>query len=168
MRMPVDRIPRLVHEARDEGRRSRGRPRRKWHDDVSDALQERGLSLTEGKKITTDRKKWRSLTLDTERIKKCRNTENVLNSRKVIEDKHFLKGKKRFWYEKRASSDSWCQKPLNEQRWITRCKVILTLNHHALWKLGLSGHVSITQSNARNGYNRFVTSKQVCHKQDND
>jgi hypothetical protein len=41
VRMPESRYPRMAWETRYEGRRTRGRHRTKWHDNIQNALLER-------------------------------------------------------------------------------------------------------------------------------
>jgi hypothetical protein len=56
VRMPESRNPRMVWEARYKGRRTRGRPRTKWQDNIQNALLKKGMDLETGP-ITGTRQK---------------------------------------------------------------------------------------------------------------
>jgi hypothetical protein len=43
VRMPQSRYPRMVWEDQYEGRRTRGRPRTTWQDNIQNALLEKGM-----------------------------------------------------------------------------------------------------------------------------
>ena len=61
-RMHKDRIPRKVWEARVEGKRSRGRPRATWLQNIERAGKKRNKNLVEMNGLLTDRKKWKHFT----------------------------------------------------------------------------------------------------------
>ncbi|KAF6215611.1 hypothetical protein GE061_010367 [Apolygus lucorum] len=61
VRMPDSRYPRRAWEARYSGRRSRGRPRIKWEDNVQRALGERGVSWRHARSKANNKKEWRAL-----------------------------------------------------------------------------------------------------------
>ena len=58
-RMQKERLPRKCLEARTEGRRSRGRPRRTWLEGIEAAGRQRSKTLAEMDKLAADRKSWR-------------------------------------------------------------------------------------------------------------
>ena len=47
-----------VYKANVEGNRGRGRPQRRWRDEVKDLLLGRGLSEREGMMLARDRDAW--------------------------------------------------------------------------------------------------------------
>jgi len=57
-RMEGDRLVRRVYEADVEGERGRGRPKRRWLDDVKEALGNRGMGAEEGEERAWDREGW--------------------------------------------------------------------------------------------------------------
>ena len=59
--MNNNRIPRRCLEARMEGRRTRGRPRKTWTDNIIAAGQKRGKSLAEMNRLVPERKEWKRL-----------------------------------------------------------------------------------------------------------
>ena len=60
-RMGKDRIVRKSVEAREWEKRSRGRPRITWLDNIKGYGRKRGKTLLELEKITKDRKAWKEL-----------------------------------------------------------------------------------------------------------
>jgi hypothetical protein len=60
-RMPESRNPRMVWEARYKGRRTRGRPRTKWQDNIQNALLEKGVDWRQALSRAQDRKRWQAL-----------------------------------------------------------------------------------------------------------
>lgn len=64
-RMPPTRLPKILKDVRVEGRCRRGRPRRKWEEEVEDALRERGSSIREALPLTADRLRWRRIVTST-------------------------------------------------------------------------------------------------------
>ena len=58
-RMERSRLPRKCLEARMEGSRARGRPRRSWIEDIEAAGRERNKTLAEMDRLATNRKSWR-------------------------------------------------------------------------------------------------------------
>ena len=60
-RMDDNRIAKSVYSARVQGKRPRGRPRKKWEEDIKDALKKRNLTLTEGNRKCQDRGEWREI-----------------------------------------------------------------------------------------------------------
>lgn len=61
MRMGEDRLVKQVFEARETGKRKRGRPRRLWKEEVRLAAEERGVKWEKIKELVEDRKKWRDV-----------------------------------------------------------------------------------------------------------
>ena len=47
-----------VYRANVEGNRGRGRPKRRWRDEVRDFLLGRGLNEREGMRLARDREAW--------------------------------------------------------------------------------------------------------------
>ena len=62
-RMSESREPKKILEADIAGRRSRGRPRRRWRDSVRSDLEIRGLELEEARILTGTRREWRKVVL---------------------------------------------------------------------------------------------------------
>jgi hypothetical protein len=60
-RMEEDRIPKRAYEARAIGKKGRGRPRKKWNEEVKQAVENRGMNWKEIKELTKDRNKWRDM-----------------------------------------------------------------------------------------------------------
>ena len=58
-RMQKERIAKRVYEARIPEKRKRGRPGKTWEDDVRMAIERRGSTGPEAKKIMRDRKAWK-------------------------------------------------------------------------------------------------------------
>ena len=58
-RMGKERIPRKCLEVRMEGKRSRGRPRTSWMENINNHVRKRNKTLKEADKLTADRKEWR-------------------------------------------------------------------------------------------------------------
>jgi hypothetical protein len=63
VRMPESWYPRMAWEARYEGRRTRGRPRTKWQDNIQNALLEKGVDWRQARSQAQDRKIWHALCL---------------------------------------------------------------------------------------------------------
>ena len=63
-RMEEDRIPKIWYEWKPNTRRPVGRPRRRWKENIEEALQRRSLTVAEvmETELFRDRKKWRELT----------------------------------------------------------------------------------------------------------
>ena len=61
-RMGKERIPRKCLEVRMEGKRSRGRPRTSWMDNINNHVKKRHKTMREADKLTQDRKEWRKFT----------------------------------------------------------------------------------------------------------
>ena len=61
--MNDDRIVKRVYNAEVSGDRARGRPRKRWKDGVSEAMERKGFSYEEGMRCVNDRAKWRKLYL---------------------------------------------------------------------------------------------------------
>jgi hypothetical protein len=55
VRMPESRYPGMAWEARYEGRRTRGRPRTKWQDNIQNALLEKGVDWRQARSRAQDR-----------------------------------------------------------------------------------------------------------------
>ena len=60
-RMNDERIAKSVYNAKTQGKRPRGRPRRKWDEDIKEALQKRNLSFIEGSRKCQNREDWRKI-----------------------------------------------------------------------------------------------------------
>ena len=60
-RMGPERITRRVVEAREWEKRSRGRPRKTWLNNIEDYGRKRGKSMAEMDTLTKNRKEWRRL-----------------------------------------------------------------------------------------------------------
>jgi hypothetical protein len=61
VRMPLERLPRKVLDARPTGRRPRGRPKTRWKDYISKLAWERLGILPEGvEEVAQDKEIWRS------------------------------------------------------------------------------------------------------------
>ena len=59
MRMSGDRKVKAVFDARSEGKRQRGRPRKTWIEGIGDIGTRKGKSVKEMERMTRDRKEWR-------------------------------------------------------------------------------------------------------------
>ena len=66
-RMGMERIVRKSIEAKEWGKRTRGRPRVTWIDNIEKYGKERGKTLRELEKTTRDREKWKKLADSTRR-----------------------------------------------------------------------------------------------------
>jgi hypothetical protein len=62
--MAEDRKPRQILEARIEGKRGRGRPRKVWMDDIKEAAGRRGKTIQEARSMAITRKNLRRWTED--------------------------------------------------------------------------------------------------------
>jgi hypothetical protein len=62
--MAEDRNPRQILEARVEGKRGRGRPRKVWMDDIKEAAGRRGNTIQEARSMAMTRKDFRRWTED--------------------------------------------------------------------------------------------------------
>jgi len=60
-RMDGDRMAKQVYESEMQGRRCRGRPRKKWMDSVKEVLAKRGLNIQEAKVCVQNRQEWRNV-----------------------------------------------------------------------------------------------------------
>ena len=60
-RMNDDRIAKSVYSAKTQGKRPRGRPRRKWEEDIKEALKKRNLSFLDGSRKCQNREEWRKI-----------------------------------------------------------------------------------------------------------
>jgi hypothetical protein len=58
-RMEVDRMPKKICTQELEGTRRRGRPRKRWKEEVERDLQV--LGVRSWRELVTDRKKWRDI-----------------------------------------------------------------------------------------------------------
>jgi hypothetical protein len=61
--MEEDRMPKYIFNQQLEGTRRRGRPRKRWKEQVEGDLQV--LGLKRWREIVTDRKKWRDIVQQT-------------------------------------------------------------------------------------------------------
>ena len=57
-RMGKERLVKRVNHANVEGNRGKGRPQKRWRDEVKDLLLGRGLSEREGMMLARDRDAW--------------------------------------------------------------------------------------------------------------
>jgi hypothetical protein len=57
--MEEDRMPKKIFTQKMEGTRHRGRPRKRWKEEVQRDLQE--LGVRRWRELVTDRKKWRDI-----------------------------------------------------------------------------------------------------------
>jgi hypothetical protein len=64
VRMAEDRKPRQILEARIEGTRGRGRPRKVWMDDIKEAAGRRRKTIQEARSMAMSRKDFRRWTED--------------------------------------------------------------------------------------------------------
>jgi hypothetical protein len=62
--MVEDRKPRQILEARIDGKRGRGRPRKVWMDDIKEAAGRRGKTIQEARCMEMTRKDFRRPTED--------------------------------------------------------------------------------------------------------
>ena len=60
-RMGEHRLPQQLLNSKIEGKRGRGRPRRRWEDAVGNDLDNRGLTWGEAREMAGDRGKWRKV-----------------------------------------------------------------------------------------------------------
>ena len=61
-RMSQERYPKLLLEARLEGRRPKGRPAKRWMDCIRQDIQIGGMgSVTEAGRMAVDRKAWQNI-----------------------------------------------------------------------------------------------------------
>ena len=60
MRMDEKRIPKTVLEWKPTGRRIRGRPRKRWVEDIEEDIQ--GLGIRGWRKLSKERTEWRRIT----------------------------------------------------------------------------------------------------------
>ena len=69
-RMPPERLPRFWLDYKPTGKRSRGRPRTRFIDNISTAVEKRGYSMedVERSRIFDNRDGWRALTTLTGRL----------------------------------------------------------------------------------------------------
>src|SRR6476661_7474316 len=60
VRMPYHRLPLVVIQGQVHGKISRGRPRKRWIDNVKEDVTTMGISLVEAFRLTQNREGWRS------------------------------------------------------------------------------------------------------------
>ena len=60
-RMDDNRIAKSIYHAKTQGKRPKGRPRRKWDEEIKEALRERNLTFIEGSRKCQDRVAWRNI-----------------------------------------------------------------------------------------------------------
>ena len=60
----IYRIAKSVYCAKPQGKRPKGRPRKKWEEDIKEALIKRNLTFTEGNRKCHDRVDWRKIISD--------------------------------------------------------------------------------------------------------
>jgi len=63
-RMNTDRYPNLLLHGYGSGQRTRGRPKKKWVDNIKEDCTELGITINEAMKLTGDRTTWRSTILN--------------------------------------------------------------------------------------------------------
>ena len=63
-RMDDNRIAKSIYHAKTLGKRPKGRPRRKWEEEIKDALKVRNLTFNEGSRKCQDRVAWRGIVTD--------------------------------------------------------------------------------------------------------
>lgn len=61
MRMPSHRLPLIAIQGQVQGKRSRGRPQKRWIDNIKEDVTTMGMPLVEATRLTQDREGWRSL-----------------------------------------------------------------------------------------------------------
>src|SRR6476661_7706656 len=61
VRMPAHRLPLVAIQGQAHVKRSRGRPQKRWIDNVKEDVTTTGISLVEAFRLTQDREEWRSL-----------------------------------------------------------------------------------------------------------
>ena len=61
-RLDKGRLPRKCWEAKMEGNKGRGRPRKTWLECINSAGRKRGKNIQEMNVLTADRKKWKAFT----------------------------------------------------------------------------------------------------------
>ena len=60
-RMNQERMPHLALHTKVHGKRSQGRPRKRWIDTVADDLDQKGISMREVSTLAADRDNWRDV-----------------------------------------------------------------------------------------------------------
>jgi hypothetical protein len=60
-RMDDKRIVKRVREARETGKRPRGRPRKRWKEGLQEVTRKKGVTWKEVKRTVKDREKWKAL-----------------------------------------------------------------------------------------------------------
>jgi hypothetical protein len=50
-----------VYEARETGKRPRGRPRKTWKEELQEVTRKKGVTWKEVKRTAEDREKWKAL-----------------------------------------------------------------------------------------------------------
>lgn len=58
-RMEDLRLPKKALYTYKDGKKGRGRPRKKWVDNIKEDLKEKQLTIVEGRKLTSDKKAWK-------------------------------------------------------------------------------------------------------------
>ena len=58
-RMEEDRLIKRVYEAKAEGKRDRGRPKKRWRESVKERVERKGLNMEEVKLLVENRREWR-------------------------------------------------------------------------------------------------------------
>ena len=59
-RMEKDRYPNILMHGYTHGRRPRGRPRKRWLDNITDDCEELNLTIQQVSRLANDRVKWRN------------------------------------------------------------------------------------------------------------
>ena len=61
VRMKAERLPNIALFGRVHGKRTRGRPRKRWLDNIREDIEEMGISMVEACRLAaSDRDRWRS------------------------------------------------------------------------------------------------------------
>ena len=71
-RMGEHRLPQQLLNSQLEGKRGRGRPRRRWEDAVGNDLDMKGLSWDEARNLAGDRGKWRRCVRSGDIVERCK------------------------------------------------------------------------------------------------
>jgi len=59
-RMEKDRYPNILMHGYTHGRRPRGRPRKRWLDNITEDCEELNLTIHQASRLANDRVKWRN------------------------------------------------------------------------------------------------------------
>jgi len=59
-RMDIDRFPKLLLHGYTHGHRSRGRPKKKWLDNIWEDCEDMNMSILQASRLSWDQTKWRN------------------------------------------------------------------------------------------------------------